>query len=190
VQIVTAHDVAAFIREEQPHIARLKLLKLVYYAQAWSIVWDDAPLFADVIEAWPDGPVVRELWAHEQHGVTARGDVRRLTVSQQATVREVLRVYGKYQGDWLSSLTHREEPWIAARDGFDEREKSRIVITTEALRRYYGALGMAPKTFTPAFERGLRLLVSLAPEEAAELVANRRGDDWRSGDELLQMLEG
>ena len=40
----------------------LKLQKLVYYAQAWSLVWDEEPLFPDPIEAWANGPVVYELY--------------------------------------------------------------------------------------------------------------------------------
>lgn len=30
----------------------------MYYAQAWSLVWDEKPLFPERIEAWVNGPVL------------------------------------------------------------------------------------------------------------------------------------
>ena len=55
-------DVAKYILEKQGSMTTMKLQKLVYYSQAWSIVWDEKPIFAERIEAWASGPVVRELW--------------------------------------------------------------------------------------------------------------------------------
>ena len=53
--IATAHDVAAYILDKQDNgLPAMKLQKLVYYAQTWSLVWDDLPLFDDRIEAWMD----------------------------------------------------------------------------------------------------------------------------------------
>ena len=49
---VTAIDVAAYILSKQGDMPAMKLQKLVYYSQAWSLVWDDKPLFRDRIEAW------------------------------------------------------------------------------------------------------------------------------------------
>ena len=50
-----ALDVAEFIRGEVPNLTRMKLHELVYYAQAWSLVWDGAPMFVERIEAWERG---------------------------------------------------------------------------------------------------------------------------------------
>ena len=46
-------------------MSAMKLQKLIYYSQAWSLVWDDEPLFPERIEAWINGPVVPELY--ERH---------------------------------------------------------------------------------------------------------------------------
>jgi len=43
----------------------MKLQKLVYYCQVWSIVWDGKSLYKENIEAWINGHVVRELY--EKH---------------------------------------------------------------------------------------------------------------------------
>ena len=60
---VSVFDVAAYILNKLGTISTIKLQKLVYYCQAWSLVWDEAPLFNEKIEAWVNGPVVRELFA-------------------------------------------------------------------------------------------------------------------------------
>ena len=49
---VGVQDVAQYILDTLDGVTTKKLQKLCYYAQAWSLVWDDAPLFGDRIEAW------------------------------------------------------------------------------------------------------------------------------------------
>ena len=45
-------DVAAYILKKQGPMTAMKLQKLVYYCQAWSLVWQSKPLFPNDIEAW------------------------------------------------------------------------------------------------------------------------------------------
>ena len=59
--MASVFDVAAYILERQGPMTTWKLQKLVYYSQAWSLVWDDDVLFPEEIEACANGPVVREL---------------------------------------------------------------------------------------------------------------------------------
>ena len=59
-------DVAAYILEKLGEITAMKLQKLAYYSQAWSLVWDEKLLFPERIEAWANGPVVPDLYeAHK-----------------------------------------------------------------------------------------------------------------------------
>ncbi len=60
--MVSVHDVAAIILQECGEMTAMKLQKLVYYSQAWSLVWDDAPSFPEEIQAWANGPVVPVLY--------------------------------------------------------------------------------------------------------------------------------
>ena len=60
--MVNVLDVAAYILQSAGDMTAMKLQKLVYYTQAWSLVWDDKPLFEEKIEAWANGPVIRELY--------------------------------------------------------------------------------------------------------------------------------
>ena len=41
---------------------KLKLQKLLYYAQAWNLVFNKNPLFQNKIEAWIHGPAVPEVY--------------------------------------------------------------------------------------------------------------------------------
>ena len=50
----------------------MKLQKLVYYCQAWSLAWDDKPLFDEDFEAWANHPVCPELFKHHKGKVYIR----------------------------------------------------------------------------------------------------------------------
>ena len=56
------HDVAAYILREKGPLSAMNLQKLIYYSQAWSLVWDECPLFEEPIEAWVSGPVIPALY--------------------------------------------------------------------------------------------------------------------------------
>jgi uncharacterized phage-associated protein len=56
------YDVAAYVLHKYGRMTAMKLQKLLYYSQAWSLVWDEKPLFRARIEAWADGPIVREVY--------------------------------------------------------------------------------------------------------------------------------
>lgn len=80
--MASVFDVSAYILKKTGPISAMKLQKLAYYAQAWSLVWDDAPLFSERIEAWANGPVCPDLYfAHQGEftvGTESRGDAKKL----------------------------------------------------------------------------------------------------------------
>lgn len=146
----------------------MRLQKLVYYCQAWSIAWTDAPLFDDHIEAWAKGPVVRSLYKRGEFMVreSRGGDARRLTTHQRMAASGVLQFYGTLDSESLSDLTHREDPWRRARRGLAAGESSNAEIGIDALRSYYKRLaGDSPiGVVSPEVRRGSMQLLSL-PEE-------------------------
>ena len=137
-------DVAACILKAGGPVTTWKLQKLVYYAQAWSTVWDDAELFPEEIEAWANGPVVRELYERHRHqfrvSAITGGDPARLTPAQTETVDAVLAYYGDKSSQWLSDLTHLEDPWRLARQGVPPGERGNQIIAKQDLAEYYGGL--------------------------------------------------
>lgn len=137
-------DVASYILEQQGSMTAMKLQKLVYYCQAWSLVWDEVPLFDSKIEAWANGPVMPELYnVHRgQFQVTTLnlGSSDRLTSVEKETIDGVLGYYGDRSGQWLSDLTHLEDPWKNAREGISVGQRSTREITLAAMAEYYGSL--------------------------------------------------
>ncbi len=149
--MTTALDIAAYIIAKRGETDTMKLQKLVYYAQAWSLVWDEKPLFKDPIEAWAAGPVVRKLFnAHRGRFKVRKGDIKgdpgALSDVQRETVDAVLRSYGEKPAHWLSELSHREDPWRDARRDVPPGAASKVVITHAAMRDYYGSLTTAEAT--------------------------------------------
>lgn len=140
----SVHDVAAYILARRSPLTAMKLEKLVYYCQAWSLVWDEKPLFPEEIEAWANGPVVRELYEVHRGMFQVRdwplGNPVNLTDGQRDTVDRVLGFYGKMSSMDLSNLTHREKPWQEARKGLGPDERGNNVISLASMDEYYSSL--------------------------------------------------
>lgn len=144
---VSALDVAAYILEKQPRnqpITAMKLQKLVYYSQAWALVWNEEPLFSESILAWANGPIVRELYDLHKglFHITqlAQGNSARLHCQQKETIDQVLEVYGRKSAQWLSDLTHREDPWKKAREGLLPSERGNTEISLASMEEYYSSI--------------------------------------------------
>lgn len=142
--MASVHDVAAFILKKAGPMTAMKLQKLVYYSQAWSLVWDEAPLFPERIEAWSNGPVCPDLYQlHKGQFMISdwpTGNPAALSKDQQETVVQVVGSYGRLTSQALSDLTHRESPWRDARAGLPPTVRSDAEITPAAMAEYYESL--------------------------------------------------
>lgn len=140
--MASVHDVAGYILSQTGEITTMKLQKLVYYCQAWNLVWDGEPLFDSKIEAWMNGPVVTDLynrhrgtfrvssWDHNPNG---------LRDEQRETIDTVLESYKELSGQQLSELTHRELPWLEARQGLAQTERSNKQVSLDTMQDFYSA---------------------------------------------------
>lgn len=126
-------------------ITNKKLQKLVYYAQAWSLVLNNKKLFNEPIEAWVHGPAVRSLYVqYKNYGfnsITEQVDEGSIKISDEdkKLLDEVWKVYGKLDAGYLEMLTHSEKPWQDARDGLQSSENSDNEITPKAMKSFYSA---------------------------------------------------
>jgi uncharacterized phage-associated protein len=149
--VASADDVAVYILRKQGKMTAMKLQKLVYYAQAWSLVWDEEILFPERIEAWANGPVVPDLYRQHRgrFEVSAEdfpaGDPSHLTGAERETIDAVLDFYGSWPAHELSELTHREAPWrqTRLRAGLAPGARGTAVISLEDLFEYYDGLTSA-----------------------------------------------
>lgn len=175
--MTTVFDVAAFIVQRTREITPLKLQKLVYYTQAWSLVRDGQPMFAEQFEAWRYGPVVPELY--RKHPGMAFvpfpypfGNPNDLSPQGQTTALAVVHVYGKKSPGWLSDLTHREDPWRIARGALPSDAWCDERITVESMRSYYESAESPSKTQVMAFGAAnanslINFMQSMSDDEAS-----------------------
>lgn len=134
----TVFDIAAFILKVKGEMSTMKLQKLIYYCQVWSLVWDDKPLFNENIEAWENGPVVRKLFYFHRGKYLINnieiGNPNILNKTQIETITSVLNFYGEKTSQWLIELSHNEKPW---KDAIIKQDK---IITHEMMYDYYSSL--------------------------------------------------
>jgi uncharacterized phage-associated protein len=142
--MANVHDVAAFILSYCGEMTAMKLQKLVYYSQAWSLVWDDQPLFQEEIRAWANGPVVPALYDKHRGAFKVSkwtsGNPAALSPAQLETVVKVIDFYSKHSAQWLSDLSHQEAPWRDARAGLGPTERGNKVIPPASIYEYYSSL--------------------------------------------------
>ena len=143
---MSVFDVAKYILEQKGRMSTWKLQKLVYYSEAWSLVWDEKSLFDDDFEAWANGPVTRSLFnAHKgrlyiEADALGRGDSTKLGADARETIDAVVRDYGDYSGQELSEIAHSERPWKEARGETPAGESSTAIIDRDAMMDYYAGL--------------------------------------------------
>lgn len=141
-------------------ISPLKLQKLLYYIQAWFMVFygRENTLFSEVPQAWVNGPVYPTIYHfyknkaanmcdHLDSSVFYDGDALEglslltktlgLNADQFETMESVIMMYGKQSQNQLIWLTHSEQPWASARGGLAPFEKSEQEISLDTMYAYY-----------------------------------------------------
>jgi len=143
-QLDTVADYILFVAHGagQP-ITNLKLQKIVYYTQAWSLALRGEPMFEESIEAWVHGPVVLNLY-HRFKGFGSlpiewgpEEEPEALEDAEKKLLDDVLEVYLGFSSWDLERLTHAEEPWIEARGDLPPTEPSATEISRETMARFY-----------------------------------------------------
>ena len=117
-------------------MTHMKLQKLAYYAQGFSLHFYGEPLFAEPIEAWEHGPVCPALYAefrrfkHEPIKPMAALDEvgARFTPEQRDAMNTVLLFYGSYSAAMLRKMSHSDSAWI---DAIGKQDKT---ISLEAMK--------------------------------------------------------
>src|SRR4051812_9926968 len=99
-------SVARHIRQRLAQVDPRKLQKLVYYVQAWSLVWRQRPAFGERIEAWVEGPVSPDLWTDGIQRTSRVREARELSPGDRSHVDRVLEAYGAMSTRELIALSH------------------------------------------------------------------------------------
>ncbi|XKH58553.1 DUF4065 domain-containing protein (plasmid) [Citricoccus nitrophenolicus] len=121
-------------------ISTMKLQKLAFYAQAYSLAWLGEPMFDAEVHAWRTGPVVPKLQAHHAGLIMVGpgelgGDAGQLSPEQQIVVDCVVRPLNVLSGTFLGLRTREEAPWQDAYDATNE--PGQRIISHEAMTTFY-----------------------------------------------------
>lgn len=142
-------NVSKYILQKKGKMTTMKLQKLAYYCQAWSLVWEGVPLFDEEFQAWANGPVNPELFSfHKGQFVIDASKFEAFpdysfSPAEIETLDSALNHYGDRDPQWLSELTHKERPWKEARAGVPVGEQCANIIEKEIMQEYYGGLSDA-----------------------------------------------
>ncbi|WP_163552204.1 type II toxin-antitoxin system antitoxin SocA domain-containing protein [Candidatus Frankia alpina] len=183
------HDVASLIVTTLGDVDTMRLQKLAYYSQAWHLATYGTALFPDEVQAWTFGPVVPQLYSAHRgaYGVRTwvRGDPQRLNDQSRRLVDWVLETYGQLTGEELSRMTHAEAPWLRARAGLDDSERSNEPIDPVVMKDYFSRLRMSPAEAVSAAVGNARLEgYELSASTAKQLSGIAAGE--RSADDVVR----
>ncbi|VXC73819.1 Phage protein [Enterobacterales bacterium 8AC] len=129
-------------------MSNLKLQKLAYYADAWYLAFFDEKLVDEGFQAWIHGPVSRVLYNRFASSKSLYSDITiadctlgfelaDVPTVAAAHIDSVLEVYGAFSGAQLEDMTHKEEPWLKAREGYRPSERCEEIIDRNITRDYY-----------------------------------------------------
>lgn len=175
--MVTIFDVAYYILQKLPNNpSAMKLQRLCYYTQAWTLAWEDEPLFEEEFRAWDSGPTCEELFDITE----SRYIVNKYILEPYVTTTDldddviesldiIIKDYGNMTSHLLSELTRKEKPWKEA-----SRFGSRHIISKISMAKYYSDIlseeekGQNTMNITTIME----LYTDLSTPEAQEALRN------------------
>lgn len=131
-------------REAGDSLTHLKLQKLLYYAQAWTLSFFDEPLFDEDFQAWTHGPVVYSVFDHYRdkgwEALPTPETCPELDPQTAELLNEILSVYGQHSAKHLEQLTHQETPWQEARGDLPLEAYSNKIIKKDSMKKFYREL--------------------------------------------------
>jgi len=167
--------------KEPELITHMRLQKLLYYAQGWSLALREEPLFDETLEAWTHGPVAPSVYkvfkSYKEQSIPqeeARKDSPLLSEEDKAFIKSVWRRYRRYSALELRRRTHKEPPYRNARGDLPPDDWSNEPLSNEDMQRFFreehekhtrGWHGLSLDDFAKA-ERDLREGRVVSVEEA------------------------
>lgn len=140
-------SVIDYLFESLREITPLGLQKLLYFTQGVSLSNQNKPMFNEICQAWIHGPVYPEVYnlfkdfkynpIDDDRFVIFDGAKDLLNENEKRIIDLVINSFGLYNAKTLERITHKEDPWLIARKGYDEDIPSQEPITIENIREYY-----------------------------------------------------
>lgn len=157
---VNINDIADYVilmcNENGVDISPLKLQKLLYYIQAWHMVYfNKAKIFDEMPQAWVNGPVYPSVYRRFKHipryssisiedakissSLPDKAHDLGLSKDQFEFLDSIFQFYGVMDHDRLVFLTHSELPWSEKREGLMPFDQSTAELSADTMYDYYHA---------------------------------------------------
>ena len=131
-------------------LSQKKLQKLLYYAYCWvlallneSYEQINVRLFNERIEAWVHGPVIPSIYQmYKTYGGMDISRIENFDTSVFSSdvldiLNQVWEVYGNFSGDQLEVISHKEYPYVNARNGLSPYEPCDNLILDKNIFNYF-----------------------------------------------------
>ena len=138
--------------EGQDSLNNIKLQKLLYYVQAWYLAFNGKALYEkdENFQAWVHGPVSRTIYDRflttkslysdiTYEDIREEFDLSTLDKKELEHIDTVLELYGKFSGTELENMTHEEDPWIKAREGYRPSQRCEVELDNIEVQTYYAS---------------------------------------------------
>ena len=136
ISLIILHHREVFQESPTP----MKLQKLCYYAQGIYMANGEL-LFEEDFQAWTYGPVIPALYdEYKEYGwrsIPDEFEFPELEPEKIEWIEQIVEGYGRYDGAALATMTHREAPWLNARQGLSETEGSNALIPKESMKTFF-----------------------------------------------------
>ena len=142
---VADHFLVKIDTESGDTISNLKMQKLCYLAQGWSLALLGRPLFDDVIQAWGKGPAILPLFqrfkpyrwgALDAYNLRTNPD-EKLDAEELELLDWIWKKYGRYSGGELRDLTCGQRPWKEAYGDTEPPFRSYEEVTQASMKAYF-----------------------------------------------------
>ncbi len=137
----------SYIFKKMDEVTPLTLQKLLYFSQGINLALNSQELFPEDCEAWIHGPVYKkEYELFKDFKYNPIDDARfslleeayiDLSMQEMRTIDIVINTFGMYSGKTLERITHKETPWLKARDNCGEDIPANVLIPKESIRKYF-----------------------------------------------------
>lgn len=133
--MTTSVQVLQYIKSEMPRVTSTQAMKLLYYTQAWSLVWTGRQAFSDPVIAWQYGPATLDAYQAFQNQVQPRRDL--IGADLKSVVDAVIVHYGQMTAGQLRDMTHSERPWRNVYYAADGGHEARRAISLTDMKKEY-----------------------------------------------------
>lgn len=143
-------------------VTPLLLQKLLYYIQGVYSALYGQFMFRETCEAWRHGPVYRNVYdlfrdfkynpIDDARFAVLRDKKNLLSQDELHAADLVLNTFGRYGGKTLEQITHKEDPWKNAREGYGPGDNSSEIITNDSIKEYFTSVN---KKYSISSEKGL-----------------------------------